>query len=215
MARIVIAAVVLLLANTTFAEPPDLKTWELASVPGPALFVGTLVKAEQFKDPPNASYACRRDYNDNSKGPQCISNGCGLERLTFRLDQAFAGSLPAEVVLTRGTGEWCDGTEAIGKKFVLAIDDGRTWGSTKVLSINGREFMLANYNGCLGDFDLKPLLRSSHISIAKHWRDDLGRWYLMSEGRYEPVCQGPLTPELYLKAISLSTFVQLWKTAHK
>ncbi|MGH8225119.1 MAG: hypothetical protein ACRER1_03065, partial [Gammaproteobacteria bacterium] len=142
---------------------PDIVHWKPASIPGPALFVGTLLKSEKFENPPNADYATRAVYAGRTPSLGEISNACGLERLTFSVNTALSGPMPKRVILNRVTGEWCDGVSTHEARFLVTIQKNGYWYATKIIKLNTEYVALIPFGGCLGNIDLKNSLKAQGI----------------------------------------------------
>ena len=203
-------------SHASYAQKPDVIHWKPASVPGPALFVGTLIRSEKFNNPPDGDYATRTLYNRNSPPSLSeISNACGLEKLIFSVNESFSGRMPRRVILNRVTGEWCEGVEATGEKFLVTIGKNRKWYATKVIQLNGKTVVLPPLGGCLGNIDLKKALKNNGIPLPKGAYGDALKWrVLWADTVYKPQCWKKLSQSMAQKGIALKTVEKLWRNRY-
>jgi len=205
---------------------PDPNDWEPASIAGPALFIGEFAGVEDFQNSESVRYACHvtapgapatdvHSPDGKQLGPVCISNSCGLERITFRLVQVLAGDVPASVSINSLLGEWCTSVSAPGRKFLVAILPDKHWSVSEVIEVQGKSFAVPDYTGCMGDVDLKPLLPKQGIELAAAgdrkqmaWRTD---WH-------DEVAPGPcsewIPQDQFQKVLPLATVTDSWKNKH-
>ena len=219
----------MLLGGTALAAAlpaPDPVSWEPASIAGPALFIGEFTGVEDFQNSGDVQYDCHaassgdpatdgRSADGKQRGRICVSNSCGLERITFRPVQVLAGEVPASVWINNLLGEWCTSVSAPGRKFLVAILPDKHWSVSEVIEVQGKSFAVPDYTGCMGDVDLKPLLPKQGIELAAAgdrkqmaWRTD---WH-------DEVAPGPcsewIPQDQFQKVLPLATVTDSWKNKH-
>lgn len=193
---------------------PDPVAWKPASVAGPALFMAAPVAVEDFRNPPGMDYGCRVTPA-HAKQSGCFSNACGLERITFKPAQVFAGTVPDPVSLNRVLGEWCTAISAPGRRFLVAILPDRHWSLFEVVEVQGQALAVPDFAGCLGDVDLKPLLPKQGIALAAAADRKRMAWRVEW---HDEVPQGPcsqwISQDQFQKSLPLATVIDSWKNKH-
>ena len=212
---VLLTAMICFVGAACHASPnpkPSIVHWKPASVQGPALFVGTLLKSERFKNPPNADYATRAVYAGRTPSLGEISNACGLEQLTFSVGVPLSDGLPKLIILNRITGEWCDGVSARGKQFLIDVEKDGHWYATKVIKLSGSLLALPPIGGCLGNVDIKRALKEQGISLPPHSYNDFQSWrVLWANTVNRPVCWKQLPRDLAQRGISVEIIAKLWQ----
>ena len=210
---IVLTSLTVLSACAT-SQTPDPASWQPTDVTGPALFVGTVIKTEEFRNPSNVDYACHAVMDAQPKfSSLCVSNACGLERTTIKTDTVYAGSVSAKVFINSILGEWCEGASVTGRKFLIAVLPDGNWSAFEVISDNGRMLVLPDITGCLGKVDIAGLLRNSGVDVdsamgpAMDWRT-----------KWTPAvgtdCPQWMSESLDNKALAIDTVITAWKAAY-
>ena len=199
------------------ATAPDPANWRPASIPGPALFTGEVTDIEEFRNPPDVDYAChavmKGPTNPTGLSSICVSNACGLERITIRTEQALQGNVPPKVSLHSILGEWCEGVSVTGRKFLVAVLPDGDWSAFEVISDNGRALALPDITGCLGKVDIPALLQQSGVDMdsamspAMDWRK---KWtHTVGDD-----CPGWMPESLDKRALPLDSVIGAWKAIY-
>ena len=204
-----------LVALTVNAAPaPDPASWKPASITGPALFTGEVTDIEEFRNPPGVDYACHAVTSGPHKNQSsCLSNACGLERITLKTEQALQGPVPSKVTLNHIVGEWCKGVSVSGRRFLIAILPGGEWAAFEVIGDNGRTLALPDIGGCLGKVDVAALLDKSGVELGSaigptmDWRKE---WTLAIGGD----CTAWMPESLDKKALPLDSLIGAWKATY-
>ena len=196
------------------AAAPDPASWQPASIAGPALFAGQVTDIEEFRNPPDVDYACHAVMSGPHKNRGgCISNACGLERITIKTEQMFRGNVSPKVSLNRIVGEWCEGVSVTGRKFLIAVLPDGNWSAFEVISDNERVLALPDFTGCLGKIGIPALLQTAGVDIdsatapAMAWRS---KW----TPAISDDCPQWMPESLDKKALAIDTVVAAWKAIY-
>ena len=192
--------------------PPDPVTWRPASIDGPALLIGEVTNLEKFYNPPNADYACHYRADDKNQA-KCISNGCGIERITIKTETALTADVPKEVILYNPTGEWCEGADAIGGEFLIGVLPDGSWSAFQKLHYEGQYLLLPDYSGCFGKMDIKHLLEKYGVEVDPAKVPQLG-WRRKWTPAISGDCETYTPKELENKALPVNVLLDAWKSLY-
>jgi hypothetical protein len=201
-------------AASAASPAPDPVAWQPASIAGPALFVGEVARVEEFRNPPGVDYACHAVTSGSHKdSSHCMSNACGLERTTLKVEQSIQGSARPEVSLNSVLGEWCAGVSVTGRRFLIAVLPDGNWSAFEVIKDAGRALVLPDVTGCLGRVDIPMLLQTAGIDVdsamspTMDWRE---KWTPMVGAD----CPRWMPESLDKKALPIATVIDAWKTKY-
>jgi hypothetical protein len=201
-------------ARVVASPAPDPATWQPTDVAGPALFVGDVIQIEDFKNPSGADYACHAVSSGPHKNKSaCLSNACGLEQVTLKVDQVIQGAPSPQVSLKRALGEWCKGVALTGRKFLVAVSPEGNWSALEVMDDHGHALALPDISGCLGKVDLPSLLQKAGIDVdssmgpSMDWR----REWASAPGAD---CPRWMPESLDKKALPLAAVLDAWKAKY-
>jgi len=193
---------------------PDPASWRPTSIPGPALFVGEVTGTEEFRNPPGVDYACHAVMSGPHKNSSpCVSNACGLERITIKMERVIQGDVPPKPSLYAIVGEFCAGVSVTRRKFLIAVLPDGNWSAFEVIDDDGRTLALPDITGCLGKVDVPALLQQSGVEMdsatspAMDWRK---KWTLaMGED-----CPRWMPESLDRKALPMDSVISAWKAIY-
>ncbi|MFI4967771.1 MAG: hypothetical protein ACHQAU_03500 [Gammaproteobacteria bacterium] len=194
--------------------PPDPSTWRPADLDGPALFVGEVTQVQDFKNPRGVDYACHAVTAGPHKNvSQCISNACGLEQITLKVEQTVQGNTVSKVTLNRVLGEWCTVVVITGRKFLIAVLPDGNWAALEVLDDHGHALALPDISGCLGKVDLPSLLQKAGIDMASAMDPSMD-WRSEWAPAAGTDCPGWMPESLDKKALPLAAVLDAWKAKY-
>jgi len=191
---------------------PDPASWQPASIAGPVLFIGEVTQTEAFRNPPNVDYACHAVMTGEKKNSTaCISNACGLERISLKTQKVIAGEVPSTVTLNRILGEWCEGVTATGRKFLVAILPDKRWSVFEIMDDGSDPLVLPNLVGCLGEVDIKPLLGTQGTELPSAYDAKKMRWRTeWGQGIHTQDCDAWIPKSQTNRALTLDALTKAW-----
>ena len=203
-----------LAVTAAYAAAPDPINWRPTDVTGPALFIGVVTQTEEFRNPPNVDYACHTVMDAHPKvSSLCVSNACGLERMTIRTDTVYAGSVAAKITISSILGEWCEGASVSGRKFLIAVLPDGNWSAFEVISKDDRQLALPDITGCLGKVDIPHLLQVSGVVMDSAIGPSMG-WRTKWTPAIGADCPKWMPESLDKKALAIDTIVAAWKAVY-